>query len=42
MLLFEHIFGDEYPECLREYIFYEKYFVDKNLTSEVILDVWKE
>nr|KAF6426440.1 hypothetical protein HJG59_009144 [Molossus molossus] len=41
MLVFEHIFGDEYSECLQEYIFYEKYFVDKNVASEVILDVWK-
>lgn len=45
MLVFEHIFGDESPECLQEYIFFMKgtsLVKNNKVTSEVILNVSKE
>lgn len=45
MLVLGHIFGDESPECLQEYIFLWKvlHWLKKIIiTSEAIFNVWKE
>ena len=42
MLALGLIVGDESPKLLHEYLSYEKFFVNKTVIPEAILNMWKE